>query len=45
MDQVELPALLGLAFGPELLVADDALLEDVVAGPGAFTRAPPVPFE
>ena len=43
--EVELPAFLGLAFGRELLVTDGAFLEDVVAGPGAFTRAPPVPFE
>ena len=46
MDDVELPALLGLAFGPELPVTDDGpVLEDVVASVDSLGRALPVPFE
>ena len=42
---MELPALLGLALGLELLVADDSVLEDVVAGVGALLGTLPVPLE
>ena len=45
LDDVELPALLSLAFGPELPVTDDAVVENVVAWPGTFGRALSVPFE